>query len=52
MEWRTKVSKSLLLLLAIAIGARAGAELLGPLVPLLVSVLFVFGLVSWVLRRR
>ena len=51
--WRTRVMQALVLLLAVALGARVAAELLAPLVPALV-VLVLLGAVLWVVigRRR
>lgn len=52
MNWRQRALGGLVLLLAIALGARVAAELLAPLVPGLV-VLLLLGVIGWfILRRR
>jgi hypothetical protein len=52
-NWRQKVFSALVLLLLVALGARIAADLLEPLVPVLVAVV-VLGVVGWVVlgRRR
>ena len=52
MEWRTRILHGLLLLVAIGIGARLVADLIGPLLPALAAVLLVVGVLVGVLRRR
>lgn len=53
MTWRQRMLSALALLLVIALGARIAAELLEPLVPMLV-ILLMLGVVFWIIlgRRR
>jgi hypothetical protein len=50
--WRQRVLSALVLLLAIALGARVAANLLAPLVPGLVILLLLIGLWWFLLGRR
>lgn len=51
-SWAYRVVMALALLLLIALGARAAAELLAPLVPALVALLILCGLFWVVVGRR
>jgi hypothetical protein len=48
--WRHRATQALVLLLAIALGARVAADLLAPLVPALI-VLLVISCLFWILLR-
>lgn len=50
-DWRSKVVSAVVLLLVVALGARIAAELLEPLVPLLVAVM-VLGFIAWAVFGR
>lgn len=50
--WKTKVFTALVLLLAVALGARVVFELLAPLVPALVTLVALIAVYWLILRRR
>lgn len=51
-SWRSKVLSSTLLLVGVAVGVHVAAELLRPLLPLLLTLAALLALYAWVLRRR
>jgi len=51
-SWRQRLVSALLLLLAVALGARVAAELLAPLVPALVVLVLLCGVFWIILGRR
>lgn len=50
MNWRSKVTEALLILVAVAVVARVVYGLLGPLLPSLLVLLILGGLLLWMLR--
>jgi hypothetical protein len=51
-NWRQRALGGLVLLLAIALGARVAAELLAPLIPGLVVLILLFAIGWFILRGR
>ena len=49
--WRQRLASALALLLVVALGARVAAELLAPLVPVLIALVLVCG-VFWIILDR
>jgi hypothetical protein len=49
-NWRSKLAKGLLLLIAAAVAARVVWELLGPLLPSLLALLVIGSLILWLVR--
>ena len=50
--WRSKLGESVVLVLAVAVAARAVWELMAPLVPALAVLVVATGLASWLARRH
>ncbi len=51
-NWRHRVLQALVLLLVVALGARVAADLLAPLIPLIVVAVLLAAICWFVLRRR
>lgn len=52
MSWSQRVLAALVLLLAVALGARVAAELLAPLVPALVVLVVLYAIGGFIFRGR
>lgn len=52
LSWRQKVLSAVVLLVVVAGGTRVAADLLAPLVPLLLVTAFLLGIYMFLLRRR
>jgi len=50
-SWRQKILQALTLLLFVAVGARAAADMLAPLVPVLVALLTLAAIFWFIFRR-